>query len=77
MYFYLRPHKRNIHEDFVRGLCLLPDYGSTLDVAKSGIVLRKETVDEVDSAATKLFAEAIDLEFNLKSKNVNRLISYL
>ena len=67
MALYLRPHKRNVHEDFVRGLCLLPDDGSALDVAKSGVVLRKETVDEVDSATTKLFAETVDLEFNLKS----------
>ena len=64
---YLRPHKRNVHEDFVRGLCLLPDDGSALDVAKSGVMLRKETVHEVDSATTKLFAETVDLEFNLKS----------
>ena len=66
-YLYLRPHKRNVHEDFVRRLCLLPDDGSTLDVAKSGVVLRKETVNKVDPAATKLFAETVDLEFNLKS----------
>ncbi len=52
LYLYLRPHKGNVHEDFVRGLGLLPDNGSTLDVAKTCVVLRKEAMDKVDPAST-------------------------